>query len=141
MRGDLWGEQFCLLKRKYRHYPALEFLDIELHFWLVLQFATDADKAAAIFFDDIDQVKAFDNKLVAQAGAIVVGLYLYHSEATIEDAGAENGELVVKYLDLDVVGVGVAAVHDSVKQRLLHSRQRVGYQPSCLRFAFGHSAA
>ena len=46
-----------------------EFLYVELNFRVILERVPYADEAAAVFFDDIDQVKAFCNQFVTQAGA------------------------------------------------------------------------
>ena len=61
---------------------------------------TDADETAAVFFDDVGEVKAFGNELVAQAGAVAVLLDFGDGETAVEGAGAENADLVVEVLSL-----------------------------------------
>ena len=82
---------------------------------MVLQDPADADEATAIFFNGVNQVKTFCFKFVAQAGAIVICLNIDYADVSIKSARTENGNLVIKYLDLYVIGIGVAPMHNSIK--------------------------
>ena len=46
-------------------------------------------------------------------------------EAAIQDAGTENRDLIIKYLDLDIGRVGVITVDNSIEQHLTHGRKGV----------------
>ncbi len=85
----------------------------------------DAYEAAAVFFNGAGQVKAFGHKLVAQAGAVVVGLDVRHADTTVKATWAKDGDAVVKNFDLDVARVCIAAVHHGVEQCLAQRGQRV----------------
>ena len=108
------------------HHSSCEFLDVEIDLGVILQGLADANEAATVFLNGVGQVKAFGNELVAKAGSVVVGLNICHADAAIKHAGAEDGDLVVKNLDLDVARVYVAAVDHGVEQRFAQRWQWVG---------------
>jgi hypothetical protein len=84
------------------HYAASEFNNFKFNFWIITQGFANADEAAAIFFDVACEVKTFGYEFVAQAGAVVVFLNVGHTDAAVKDAGAEDRDLVVEDINLDV---------------------------------------
>ena len=103
-----------------------------------MQGLADADEAAVVFFDGVDEVEAFGYQFVAQAGSVVVRLDVGHAEAAVEGAGAEDADLVVENLNLDVAGVGVAAVHYGFEQSFAQGGQGLGEALNfCLREVVG----
>ncbi len=100
------------------HYSPGMFLDLEIDLRVILQRLADTNKAAAVFFNGVDEIEALGHQFVTQAGAVAVGLDVGNADAAVKGARAEDRDLVVKDFDLDVAGVGVAAVNDSVEQCL-----------------------
>ena len=69
---------------KGHHDATGKLLDLEIDLGVILQRLADADEAAAVFFDGIDEVEAFGDEFVAQAGAVVVNLDVGYAESTVE---------------------------------------------------------
>jgi len=108
-------------------HDATEFLfNAEFDLRVILQRLAATNKAAAVFFNGVDEIEALGHQFVTQAGAVAVGLDVGNADTAVKGARAEDRDLVVKDFDLDVAGVGVVAVNDGVEQCLAQRGQRVG---------------
>ena len=93
-----------LLLRKSHHHPTGKFFDLEIDLGVILQGFADANEAAAIFFYRVDEVESLSHQLVAQAGAVIVGLDVGNADAAVKGARVRHVLHSCRYTGCDRSG-------------------------------------